>query len=82
MNRRRTRVLLRNFVIELIVYGGLVAAYSVVVLRLLGEPLARLFHSQLAAYALISLGLIVAQGVLLDVLTSFLLGKLRLERLE
>jgi hypothetical protein len=66
----------------LIVYGVLVAAYSVIVLRLLGKPLAQLFHSNLGVFAFVSLALIVAQGVLLDALTSFLLDKLRLERLE
>ena len=82
MKKQRMRVLLRNFVVELMVYGVLVTAYSVVVLRLLGEPLARLFHSNLVTYALAALGLIVAQGVLLDVITSFLLDRLRLGRLE
>ena len=82
MNKREMRVLLRNFLVELIVYGFLVAAYSIVVLRLLGEPLARLFGSNLVTYALAALGLIVAQGVLLDVITSFLLDRLRLGRLE
>jgi hypothetical protein len=75
-------MLLRNFVIELIVYSILVVAYFVVALRLLGEWLARLFHSNLVTYALISLGLIVAQGVLLDVITSFLLDRLNLSLLE
>ena len=75
-------MLVRNFVIELIVYSILVVAYFVVALRLLGEWLARLFHSNLVTYALISLGLIVAQGVLLDVITSFLLDRLNLSRLE
>jgi len=82
MSKKRTRGLLRNFMVELIVYGALVAAYSVIVLRLLGKPLARLFHSNLGAFAVVSLMLIVAQGVLLDALTSFLLDKLRLERPE
>ena len=82
MNKQKTRVLLRNFVVELIVYGVLVAAYSVIVLRLLVKPLAQLFHSNLGVFAFVSLALIVAQGVLLDALTSFLLDKLRLERPE
>jgi len=82
MNKRETRVLLRNFVVELIVYGILVVAYSFVVLRLLGEPLAGLFNSNLTTYAVMSLGLIVAQGVLPDVITSFLLDRLQLGRLE
>ena len=82
MNKQRTRVLLRNFVVELIVYGVLVAAYSAIVLRMLGKPLVQLFHSNLGVFAVVSLMLIVAQGVLLDALTSFLLDKLRLERPE
>lgn len=82
MNKQKTRVLLRNFVVELIVYGVLVAAYSILVLRLLGKPLAQLFHSNLGVFAVVSLMLIVAQGVLLDALTSFLLDRLRLERPE
>ena len=82
MNEQRIWMLVRNFVIELIVYSILVVAYFVVALRLLGEWLARLFHSNLVTYALISLGLIVAQGVLLDVITSFLLDQFKLEQLE
>jgi hypothetical protein len=82
MNEQRIWMLVRNFVIELIVYSILVVAYFVVALRLLGEWLARLFHSNLVTYALISLGLIVAQGVLLDVITSFLLDRLNLSWLE
>lgn len=82
MNKREMRVLLRNLVVELMVYGVLVVAYSVVVLRLLGEPLARLFGSDLIAYAFVGLGLIVAQGLILDVITSFLVNQLRLDRLE
>jgi hypothetical protein len=82
MNEQRIWMLMRNFMIELIVYSILVVAYFVVALRLLGEWLARLFHSNLVTYALISLGLIVAQGVLLDVITSFLLDRLNLSWLE
>ena len=82
MKETKTQILLRNFVIELIIYGTMVTAYSIVVLRLLGEPLSRLFDSNLGVYALVSLVLIVVQGVLLDAITSFLLDRLRLGRLE
>ncbi len=82
MNRQQPRILLRNFLIELIVYGGLVSVYSVVILRWLGEPLTRLFDNNLVAYASIGLGLIVAQAALLDIITSFLLDLLRLSRLR
>jgi hypothetical protein len=72
--------LLRNLLIEVVVYGILVVVYTIVVLRLLGEPLAQLFHQNLVFYALLSLGLILAQGVLLDFLTTFLLNRLKLGR--
>lgn len=82
MSKQETRTLIRNFAIELVVYGILVVVYFVVVLRLLGEPLARVFHDHRAIYAFLGLGLIVAQGVVLDAITSFLLDQLELERLE
>jgi hypothetical protein len=82
MNKREIRTLIRNVVIELIGYGILVVAYAVLVAPLLEEPLARLFGNNLIAYAFVGLGLIVAQGLILDVITSFLVNQLRLDRLE
>ncbi len=82
MEREKMRVLLRNLTIELVIYAILVVTYSVVVLRLLSAPLARLFHTNLVTYAFIALGLIAVQGALLDAVTSFLLERLRLEQLE
>ena len=82
MQAKHTRKLIRNLGIELIVYGALVIAYSVIAYRFLGRPLARLFDGNLVAYAFISLALIVAQGVVLDLITSFLLNQLHLERPE
>ena len=81
MKKQEMQRLLRNLVIELIGYGLLIVAYSVVAQRLLSEPLARLFDNNLVAYAFVGLGLIVAQGLLLDVITSFLLDQLHLDRL-
>jgi hypothetical protein len=78
----RKWLLIRNFVIELIIYGLLVVGYFYLVLRLLGQPLRLLFDENLLLYALIALILIVAQSVLLEALTSFLLSRLKLERLE
>ncbi|MGD8996747.1 MAG: hypothetical protein PVH80_01450 [Anaerolineae bacterium] len=82
MKKEDGRTLIRDFLIELVVYGALVLAYSWVVLRWLSEPLRELFHSNLLIYALLSLGLIVAQGAVLDVVTTFLLGLLPTEHLE
>jgi hypothetical protein len=82
MKKDDARTVVRNFVIELVVYGALVLAYSMIVLRWLSEPLRQLFHSNLLVYALLSLGLIVAQGAVLDVVTAFLLSLLPMERWE
>lgn len=82
MKKTKTQALLRNLLIELALYSILVVIYLAVVLRLLSEPLTRIFHTNLVTYAFLGLGLIVAQGALLDVITSFLLKRLQLERLE
>ena len=76
------RKLLRNFIIELFVYGSLVFLYFYLVLQFLGGFLENLFNTNLITYAFIGLGLIVAQGVLLDFVTTFLLDQIKLERLE
>jgi hypothetical protein len=82
MSKKRIRVLIRNLVIELILYSVLLTVYLFTVLRFLDDVLARLFTNNLVAYAFIGLGLIVAQGVVLDLLTSFIINQLQLERPE
>lgn len=75
-------VFLRNFLVELILYGALVVGYFLIILRLINDYLANLFRSNLTLYAFSALFLIVAQGVLLDGVTSFLLSKIKLDRLK
>ncbi len=82
MSDTNYRLLIRNFLIELVLYGILVVAYFVLILRLLGDWLADLFGSNLAVYAFLSLGFVVVQAVFLDAVTTFLLDWLNLERLE
>jgi hypothetical protein len=82
MKTTKLRTLIGGFAVEMIVYGILVTLYSVLVLHLLGKPLSQLFGDNLTAYAFTSLALIVAQAVLLDAVTSFLLDQLHLERIE
>ncbi len=74
-----TRVLVRNFLLEVLLYGVLVVAYFLVVLRWLQEPLNQMFHNDLVIYAIVSLGLILAQSVALEYVTSFLLEQIRPE---
>lgn len=82
LKNRRVRVLIRNFAIEVLIYAVLVVVYFLLVLRLLGEPLMRLFTENLTIYAVAALVLIVVQGALLELLTSFLVSRIGLERLD
>ncbi|MCA9923140.1 MAG: hypothetical protein KC419_25615 [Anaerolineales bacterium] len=74
--------LLRNFFIELIIYGVLLAIYFSLVLRYLGRPLNDLFHLNPIIYAIATLLLIVVQSVVLERFTSYLIRWLGLDRLE
>jgi hypothetical protein len=82
LRNSRIRILLRNFAVEALIYAALVVGYFVLVLRVLGEPLKTLFMDNLTLYAFVALALIVVQGAILDLLTSFLISRLRLESLE
>ncbi len=78
----KTKRLLRNFILEVIIYSVLLLIYFLVVLRFLGEPLNELFNQNLVVYAGATLLLIVAQSVLLDFITTFLVERLDLEKPE
>lgn len=82
MKQADVRTLIRNFAIEVLIYGVLVLGYFFLVLRYLGEPLEELYTSNLVVYAFVALALIVIQGVVLEFVTSFLINRLGLERLE
>ena len=66
--------MLRNFIIEAIIYGLLLVIYFLLALRLLGGPLAQLFEENLTGYAFAGLGLIVTQAVLLDFVVTYILN--------
>jgi hypothetical protein len=80
--RSRTWILVRNFLIEMVIYAALVVGYFYLALRFLGNPLKHLFTNNLELYAFLALVLVVAQGVLLEALTSLIVNWLKLERLE
>jgi hypothetical protein len=75
------RVIIRNFLLELLIYAALVVAYFFLVLRFLAEPLERLFGSSLYLYAIVCLVLIVVQAVVLEVITTFIIKHIGLEQL-
>jgi len=73
-----SKTIIRNLALELLVYGILVTAYALIALRWVAQPLNQLFHANLVIYAFVGLFLIVAQGALLERITSFLLVRLGL----
>ncbi len=75
--KREVRNSLRLFLIEFVVYAVLVAGYYFLVLHYLGGWLNELFKTQRHAYAWVALGLIVGQGVVLDLVTRLLLTWIR-----
>ncbi len=75
--KAEARRALFSFLIELVVYAGLIAIYFLLVLHLLGPFLAGLEKAHIQLYALLSVGLILGQSILLESLTTFLLRLLR-----
>ena len=68
---------LGSFLVELAVYGVFLFAYFFLVLHFLGGWLKGISDHNKTIYAIIALTLIVAQGVLLEMLTSALLKVIR-----
>ena len=81
MEQTKIRTLIRNLVLEFVIYAVLLVLYFVLVLQYLSGILFKLFESQIITYAILGLSLIVAQGVVLEAITSFLIRLLRLDRL-
>ncbi len=75
--KAEARKTLFSFLIELVVYGILVAAYFFLVLHFLGDWLSDLDKRSVRLYALLSIGLIIGQSVVLEWVTTFLFRLLR-----
>ncbi len=76
MSAHKPHPLWITLLVEVAIYAILLLAYFLLVLQFLGEPLRKLFQENLTLYAFLALGLIVAQGVVLDFVTSFLVQRL------
>ncbi|MFN2303318.1 MAG: hypothetical protein ACK2TV_06245 [Anaerolineales bacterium] len=74
--------LIRNFAIEMVVYAILLLIYFFAVLQFLGGLLYNLYENNTTLYAVIGLSLIVAQAVLLETITSYLIRLLHLDRFD
>jgi len=68
--------------IEIVVYSGLVAAYLILVLRSLRSPLLELAEHHRVLYGVAAILLMLGQGVLLEFLTSLLVGRFHRARRE
>ncbi len=70
--------LMRSLALELCIYAPLVTVYFIVVLHYAKEPLVQLYQEGSTSYAFITLILILVQGVLLEVFTSWMLRRIGL----
>jgi uncharacterized membrane protein YcjF (UPF0283 family) len=67
----------RSFLIELMLYAGLVVVYVFFVIAFLGNWLDALYEHHKIRYAFAALLLIVAQGLVLEMVTTILLRLIR-----
>ncbi|MDB6068474.1 MAG: hypothetical protein JWR26_4682 [Pedosphaera sp.] len=75
--KKELKSVFKSFSIELPVYSVLVVVYFFLVLHFLGNWLYYLFEKERRTFALVSLLLIVGQGIVLEILTSALLRVIR-----
>ena len=71
------RQFIRHSSIQLLVYSALVLIYFFLVLHFLSHWLDSLFRDDRGVYAGVALGLIIGQGVALELLTTALLRLIR-----
>jgi hypothetical protein len=71
---------IRSMTIELLIYAPIVMVYLLLVLRYGSDTLLRLFQESTIVYTFVGIAAILAQGVLLDLLTTWLLRRFGLRR--
>jgi hypothetical protein len=72
----------RAFLIELMVYSALIVAYFFLVLHFLADWINALEPRHIRVYALVSIGLIIGQAILLEIVTTWLMRRLQGGRSE
>jgi hypothetical protein len=72
------RPLMRSLSIELAIYAPLVTIYFIIIVHFAKQPLVNLYHEAPVLYAILATLVIIAQGVLLEAVTSWLLRKIGL----
>ena len=76
------RSLGRKLLIELSIYLVLIVLYFIIVKMTLDNIMNELFYENLGIYALLGMGLIVFQGVVLEIISSFLANRITMDRSE
>ena len=71
--QRQSEPSLKLFIVELVIFAGLVVSYFFLVLIFLANWLKTLFDQSKPLYALVALALIVTQGVVLEVISAVVL---------
>ena len=72
--------LMRSLAVELVIYIPLVTIYYFLVLRRINNWLTNLFNASSTEYAAVAVLLVVVQGVILEMLTSWLLRRIGLRQ--
>jgi hypothetical protein len=80
MKKMEPRQLFWNLLLEITIYSVLIFGYYFLVLRYLDDWLYRIFETNLITYALVGLGLIFTQAVILDFVTSYLMKYIKLDQ--
>jgi hypothetical protein len=70
--------MMRSLGLELVVYAPLVTIYFLLVITFAKDLLLQIYYEMPVIYSIVTLLVIVAQGVLLEALTSWLLRKIGL----
>lgn len=78
----KARKTLTAFLIELVVYSALVVGYFFAVLHFLADWLSNLEKTHIHIYAIVAIGLIIGQAILLEMLTTGLMRLLQGGRSE
>ena len=80
--KRKAEKALKAFLIELVVYSGLVIGYFFAVLHFLADWLNNLEKDHIHIYSFVGVALIIGQAVLLETLTTALMRLLQGGRSE
>ncbi len=79
---KNTKMIIRNFIIEAVIYAVVLTAYFTVVLRRLNAPLTDMFHQSLPMYAAAGLLLIIVQSLFLNTLMERITKRLGFDKTD